>query len=135
MKPKIKILIVDNHSLFRRGLASFVSSIRNFLLVGEAENGEVALKLIALMKPDVVVLDIEMPILDGIQTAKKINEYFPLVKVIFLTIYKDKAIQKLLPKLNVKGYVTKDDFVLEIAQCIEQVADNKIFISSAIQNN
>ena len=133
MKSRIKILIVDDHAGFRRTLATFISSIDNFVVVGEAENGSDALKLINLFVPDIVLLDIQMPVLDGFETALKIHSQFFGVKVIFLTMYKDSAFQNLLPELNVHGYIVKDDAFAEIFNCIEKVMDGSVYISPAVE--
>lgn len=131
-KHKVKILIADDHPIFRRGLCSIIESDENFKVIAEAENGKVTLELIEKELPDIAILDIDMPVLDGIETAKLIYKEFPTVKTIFLTLHRDKDILNALKKLHVKGYLLKDSAIVEIVNCINQVMSGKSYVSEEI---
>ncbi len=86
MNKRIRIVVVDDHSLFRRGLVSLLSEISEFEVVGEASDGKDALKLVQQLEPDVVLLDVNMPGLDGIETVEALRTRKQKVKIIMLTI-------------------------------------------------
>lgn len=131
-KTKIKILIADDHPIFRRGLSSIIESDPNFEVIAEAENGKAALELMEKKLPDIAILDIDMPVLDGIETAKLIHKQYPKVKTVFLTLHRDKEILNALKKLNVKGYLLKDSAIVEIINCLNLVMSGKSYVSEEI---
>ncbi len=88
MKP-IRIVVVDDHALFRRGLIGLLEEMPEFQVVGEAANGQEALSVIERARPDIVLLDINMPVLDGIQTLSLMREKDPAQKILMLTISQD----------------------------------------------
>lgn len=105
---RIRLVVVDDHSLFRRGLVSLLDEMTDFWVVGEASNGQDALLIIESAKPDIVLLDINMPILDGIQTLGVIRKTWPDQKVLMLTISQndDDLIGAIVSGAN--GYVLKN---------------------------
>lgn len=133
MKEKIKILITDDHPIIRRGLAAVINSDSHLEVVGEAENGEIALQKIDLLHPDIVLLDIDMPVLDGIETAKIINSTYPDVKIVFLSMHKDKELLKPISSLKMMGYVLKDSAVIEIVDCLMEISSGKKYFSPEIR--
>lgn len=82
----IKLMVVDDHALFRRGLISLLQEMPEFLVVGEAGNGQEALSLFPAARPDVLLLDINMPVMDGLQTLEAVRRQVPAQKVLMLTI-------------------------------------------------
>lgn len=132
MKSKIKIITADDHPIFRRGLGSVIEADSNLEIVGEAANGEEVLDLLKTLTPDVIVLDINMPIMDGIAAARILHRDFPKIKLIFLTLEKDREILNALKTFKVRGYLLKDSAVLEIVNCIKQVAAGRSYISPEI---
>ncbi len=132
MKNKIKIITADDHPIFRRGLVSVIETDPNLEIIGEAGNGEEVLQILKDQTADVVILDINMPGMDGIATARVLHRDFPKIKMIFLTLEKDREIVNALKTLKVKGYLLKDSAVLEIVNCINQVVSGRIFISPEI---
>ncbi len=105
---RVRIVVVDDHALFRRGLISLLEEMPEFQVVGEAANGQESLALIERVKPDVVLLDINMPILDGIQTLGAIRKRDASQKVLMLTISQndDDLIGAIVAGAN--GYVLKN---------------------------
>lgn len=133
MKTKpIRIVIADDHPIFRRGLAEILASTRDFSVVGEVENGARALELVEQSSPDVAILDLDMPVLDGIAVAKMIHERRLPVKVIFLTMHRNQSVVRSMNKIGVSGYVLKDAVLDEIVDCIRAVINGEQFLGSGL---
>ncbi|MET3292380.1 UNVERIFIED_CONTAM: DNA-binding NarL/FixJ family response regulator [Brevibacillus sp. OAP136] len=105
---KIKILLVDDHAVVLRGLQFFLSMQKDFEIVGEAENGKEALEKVASCQPDVVLMDMVMPVMDGIEATRLIKKTYPDVKILVLTSFSDQ--DYVLPALQAGavGYLMKD---------------------------
>lgn len=129
MKSNIKIGLADDHPLLRRGLRSVISLEENLEIIWEAENGLEVLEKTEKNAPDVIVLDISMPELDGIQTAQTLTKSFPHIKLIFLSMYKDSQVFDSMKTFRVKGYVLKDSALEEIVDCINQVSEGKTYLT------
>jgi DNA-binding NarL/FixJ family response regulator len=106
--PVIRVLIVDDHALVRRGLEQLIASAPDFEIVGAAANGEEAVRLAGERTPDVILMDLSMPALDGIEATRRITESRPEVHVVVLTSFDDK--QRILDALaaGATGYLLKD---------------------------
>jgi len=117
---KIKILLVDDHSLVRQGLKQIIELEQDILVVEQASNGEEALEKITGCKPHVVLLDINMPKMNGIQTLRRIKDMDKTVKVIMLTFHEDKEYLFETINLGADGYVLKD---AESASLIKAIRD------------
>ncbi len=114
----IRIMLVDDHAMVRRGLATFLLVFDDFKLVGEAENGAVALQLCAEVQPDVILMDMIMPEMDGATATRLIRQQFPQVQVIALTSFKEgERIQNALAAGAI-GYLLKDVSADELARAI-----------------
>ena len=129
MNSKLKILNADDHPLLREGLFYILNKNENFKIIGQAADGQEALNLIRVQKPDIAILDVQMPKLDGFEVAKILIKEKLATKIIFLTMFKDVELIKKVFDLGVKGYVLKENAVNDIVTCIESVAENKFFIS------
>lgn len=132
MKDEIKIIIVDDHPIFRRGLRGVIESDSELKVLDEAENGVTALELIQKLKPDVGILDVHMPQMGGLDVARTIKEKGIQIEIVFLTMYKDKAMFNAAMDLGVKGYVLKDSAINEIIGCIKSVAVGQHYITPAL---
>lgn len=133
--PKLEIIIVDDHPIFRKGLRQAISADKELEIINEAGDGEQALQMIEKQCPDVLVLDIEMPVKTGIEVAKEIQRrQFP-VDVAFLTMYKDEDMVDAAVALGVKGYVLKESAVSDIVTCIKLVSSGRYYFSPAILNS
>ncbi|HQZ98116.1 MAG TPA: response regulator transcription factor [Pyrinomonadaceae bacterium] len=132
MRKEITVLIADDHPIFRQGLAAIIEKSDNLRLVGEADNGWAAIELIGTTDPDVVILDIDMPIMDGIEAARALKERSSRAILIFLTMHKDNSILRSIKSLGVKGYVLKDSALDEIVRCIHTVMSGKLYLSPAL---
>lgn len=132
MNNEIKIIIVDDHPIFRRGLRGVIESDSELKVLGEAENGVIALELIQKLKPDVGILDVHMPQMGGLDVARTIKEKGIQIEIVFLTMYKDEAMFNAAMDLGVKGYVLKDSAINEIIGCIKSVAVGQHYITPAL---
>jgi len=120
-QPTIRILIVDDHAIIRKGLLALLAEIDDFEVVGEAENGRQAVDLAATTEPDVVLMDIVMPEMDGIEATQQITRQQPEARVLALTSFASD--DKLFPaiKAGALGYLLKDSDPEALIQAIRQV--------------
>jgi len=132
MSEHLKVLIADDHPLFRKALRQIIESDSRFEVVHEMENGEEVLTLLDEELPDIVVLDVDMPKLNGIEVARAIQKKELLVDVIFITMYKDEYMFNKAMDLGVRGYILKESAVSDITSGIRTVAEGKYYISPSI---
>ena len=118
---KIRILIADDHTLFREGLKRLFGSYKDLSVVATAENGAQAIKMTEETRPDVALLDISMPDIDGIEVAKKIKASYPDTAVIMLTAYKDEDFVKECMQIRVEGYLLKNAHRNDLINAIRMV--------------
>jgi len=132
MADKIKLIIADDHHIFRKGILSIVSEDADIEITGEAANGDDALRLIEENKPDIAILDIDMPGLSGLDVARKVKSQKLSTKIVILTIHKDKEYFDEALELDIKAYVLKESIANDLLDCIKRVAAGEYYISSAI---
>lgn len=130
---KIKVLIADDHEILRFGISTFLSSADNIQIVGEASSGEECIELFKQKNPDVCVLDISMPGMNGIETTKAIREIDPDVKVLILSMHIDKTILDQVLEAGINGYLLKDTEKTELLHGIESIAKGQQVFSDPIQ--
>lgn len=130
---KIKVLIADDHEILRFGISTFLSSADNIQIVGEASSGEECIELFKQKNPDVCVLDISMPGMNGIETTKAVREIDPDVKVLILSMHIDKAILDQVLEAGINGYLLKDTEKTELLHGIESIAKGQQVFSDPIQ--
>ncbi len=126
--------MADDHPIFRSGLRQIIEEDNNIEILGEADNGQAALELIDKFKPDIVLLDIDMPVKTGLDVMRELSERERIPKVIFLTVYADEDMYDEGVELGISGYVLKDSAISEITECIYKVYDNKYYISSSVSD-
>lgn len=117
----IRILLADDQSLIRRGLRALLKTDPELEVVGEAENGSESLILAATLQPDIVVMDIRMPIMDGVQATQEICQRFPLTKVLILTTFDDCEYVTQALRSGASGYLLKDTPFEELTQTIRLI--------------
>ncbi len=129
MKPEISVLIVDDHPLLRVGLRDVMGQNSRFKIVGEAADGEAALQLCGTLNPDIVIIDIDMPRLNGLETIRSLRQRGCSVDTVILTMYKEEDMFNAAMDLGAKAYVLKENAVNDIMTALEKVARGESFIS------
>lgn len=104
----IKVIIADDHVLFRAGVKTALSSKKDIRLIGEADNGQQLIHLLKHLQPDVILLDIQMPIMDGITSLPEIKKLYPHIRIIMLTMHNDHSMISKLMELGANAYLTKN---------------------------
>lgn len=132
MSKNCSILLADDHPVFRKGLFDIISEYSSHKIIGEAEDGRMAVEMIVSLQPDIVILDINMPSLSGFEVAKEISKLKLKTRVIFLTMHKEEEILHKALEYNAGGYILKECAVDDIIDCINYVAEGKVYVSPAI---
>jgi len=135
MESEIKIIIADDHPIVRQGLRQTVESDAGLKVVAEAGDGREALAKIKELKPQVAVLDIQMPALDGFGVARAVRDEGLAVELVFLTVYRDEEVFNAALDLGVKGYVLKDSAVSDIVACVRAVAAGAHYASPSLTSH
>lgn len=131
---KIKVLIADDHGIVRKGLRLQLEQHSEFQVVGEASDGRDAVKAAEELNPDVVIMDIAMPNLNGIEATTQIVKRNPRIGVIMLSMHSDETYLTRTLAAGAKGYLLKDNADVDLYRAIEVVAQGKPFFSPAIAN-
>jgi DNA-binding NarL/FixJ family response regulator len=129
---KIRILIVDDHDVVRSGLKALLRTSEEYAVVGEAADGEEALRIVEELTPDIVLTDISMPKLDGIGTTRLITQRHPQVKVIVLTVYEDEEYVYQILRAGASGYLLKNASKNQIFEALNAVMGGERFFSPGI---
>ncbi len=132
MPEKIKIIIADDHPLFRKGLKYTQRSNEQFEIVGEASDGNSAITLIENLSPDVAVIDVGMPVYDGITVAQRVLPKMKKLKIIFLTMHAEPSILRKVVEIGIKGYLLKDSVEDEIIEAIYAVHNGRMYIDPIV---
>jgi DNA-binding NarL/FixJ family response regulator len=128
----MKILLADDHQMFREGLRTLLESNDGFEVVGEANDGREAVELARKLHPDVVVMDVAMPDLNGIEATRKIRHEPDAPKVVALSMHTDRRFTSEMIKAGANGYVPKDGAFEELAQAVRTVAAGKVYLSPRV---
>lgn len=132
MGAEIRVVLADDHPVVRQGLRQAIESDQSLKVVAEAGDGHQALELVRRLKPEIVILDIDMPGLDGLAVARAIGEQNLGSEVIFLTIHREEDLFDAAISLGVKGYVLKDSALGDIVSGIKAVAAGQHYTSPAL---
>jgi DNA-binding NarL/FixJ family response regulator len=131
----MRLVIADDHPVFRKGLAFILSSSYPNLELTECDNGLQALHIIKSEKPEIAILDIDMPEKNGLEVCKQLyEEKFPTA-IIILTMYKEEEVLKKALLYGAKGYIVKDNSAKEIVTCINKVQNAEVYIGTGIHTN
>ena len=128
----IQILLADDHKITRDGLRALLESQKNMTVIGEAEDGRKAVRLALELQPDVIVMDINMPELNGIEATRQIKTELPEAKIIALSMYSDKRYVVGMLKAGVSGYLLKNCAFDELVSAISAVVNNQNYMSPKI---
>jgi DNA-binding NarL/FixJ family response regulator len=135
MKPEIQILIADDHPIFRHGLRQVIEKAPGLKVVAEADDGGAAFDLIKEHRPDIALLDLDMPVRDGFAVLRAVREARLPVEVVFLTMHKDEMHFNEALNLGAKGYVLKDSAAADVVNCLKAVAAGENFISPSLSTH
>jgi DNA-binding NarL/FixJ family response regulator len=128
----VRIVIADDHELFRRGLAAELTQVPGWVVAGEAANGRDAVELAAALKPDIVVLDLTMPELNGLEAARKIISANPAVRVLILTAHESEQLVREVLSAGAQGYVLKSDAGRILIAALQALLDGRSFFTSNV---
>jgi DNA-binding NarL/FixJ family response regulator len=130
-----KVMIVDDHTMIRRGVQSLLQPFPEWELCGEAQNGAEAVRLAQELEPEVIIMDLSMPGMDGVEATRAIRKILPGVKVLMLTLHRSKEQVELAFGAGVRGYMLKTE-ALELPGALKLVvADEGIYVSRGIDMN
>ena len=127
-----KILIVDDHEVVRDGLKNILTSLENISIAGEAGNGEDAVKMYATLKPDIVIMDISMPGMNGIEATRVIKEKDPDARILILTMHDNQEYLNQIIRSGAKGFILKNTDKEELLDAVKTVAGGDNFFSKDI---
>jgi two-component system invasion response regulator UvrY len=131
----ISVLLVDDHELVRTGIEALLNDAEDITVIGVAESGEAAVDAVVTLSPDVVLMDVNMPGIGGVEACRRILQQDADVKIIALSVRNDGPIPYQLLKLGVLGFVSKGSPVDEMVQAIRQVMEGKRYLCSEVANN
>lgn len=129
---KIKVLIADDHQLFREGLVTLLTDSNQIEVVGQAENGSEAIDKAFKLKPDIIIMDIGMPSLNGIEATKIINNKHPDIKIVALSMHAEKTYIKKMLEAGAKGYIQKNCAIQKLIEGIVAVNRGNVYLSDII---
>jgi len=132
MAADIKILIADDHPIVRQGLRTIIESAPDLTVIAEAGDGKEALQMLLQLKPQVAVLDIDMPLMDGFSVARILREKEPGIEIIFLTVHREGSFLDKARKVGAKGYVLKDSALADIVTGVRAVTSGHSYVSPAM---
>lgn len=130
----INIVLADSYKIVRQGLSSLLAGEPDLKVVGEAEDCGATIKLVQEFSPDVVVMDISMPDLNGVEATRQILSHYPQVKVIALSMHSDSLFVLNMLNAGASGYLLKDCALEELVMAIRTVATRKIYLSRRLSN-
>jgi DNA-binding NarL/FixJ family response regulator len=127
-----RVLLVDDHKILRQGLRTLLEQEEDIHIVGEADNGRSSVKLAGELAPDVVIMDVAMPELNGIDATRRITEALPGARVLALSMHSDGRYVKGMLQAGARGYILKDCAAEELTHAIRTVMANKVYVSPGV---
>ena len=132
MEREIRLVIAHDHELVRRGLTSLLESQSGWKVVAEADNGQTAIEMVKRHDPDIAILDIAMPVLDGLAATREIAKDMPRVHTLILTMHVSKQLVHELLEAGARGYVMKSDTTRDLIKAVNTVVEGKLFFTQTI---
>ena len=129
---KLRVVLADDHTVVREGLKSLINKESDMEVVGEAGDGKAAVEFVSSHEPDIVVMDISMPEMNGLQATAAIKQVAPQVKVLALTIHEDQGYLQQLLASGASGLILKRAATFELIHAIRSVADGRVYLDSAL---
>lgn len=135
MKKKIKLAIVDDTLLFRKGLISLINEFDKFEIIIEASSGKELIGMLQTKKPDVLLLDIQMPDMNGILVSEYLQKHHPEIRILALSLYNDETIIQYLIKYGVRGFLLKDDDIITLVDAIGVVLETGYYFNNRVSKS
>ena len=130
--PQYRVLIADDHLVVRAGIRALIESIDGVTVVGEANDGREAVELVATLRPEIVLLDVSMPGLNGLEAATQLREQSPTTRVIILSMHANDVYVRMALKAGAAGYVLKSATAAELQAALQAVAQGQVYLSPAV---
>ena len=131
---RIRILLADDHAVVRQGFKMILDAQADMEIVGEAGNGREAVELAEQLRPDVVVMDVSMPELNGIEATRRLASSAPRARVVALSMHKDSVYVREILRAGARGYLLKDSGAADLVAAIRAVASGESYLSPAVSN-
>ena len=131
---KLRILVADDHELVRHGIRGLLRARRGWRVIGEAANGREAVEKTNKLKPDVAILDVSMPDLDGLQAARQIRDASPNTKVVVLTMHESDQMVHQVLEAGALGYVLKSDLAANLVKAVTDVSAGRLFLTPRVSD-
>jgi DNA-binding NarL/FixJ family response regulator len=128
-KPLVKIIIADDHRLFADGVEQIIRNMAGYEVIANVDNGKLLLQVLNRLQPDIILLDISMPFMDGLETALQIKKKKPEIKILFISMHYDSGIKSFIQLNDISGFVIKNISAQELKDAIHKVTEGgKVFI-------
>jgi DNA-binding NarL/FixJ family response regulator len=131
----IRVMLADDHALFRAGIRSLLEAIEGVSIVGEARDGHEALRMVAERRPDIVLLDVALPQLNGIEVAERLVREAPGTRILMLSMFANEEYVLRSLRAGAAGYLLKDSTVVELESALRSVADGGSYLSPAVSGH
>jgi DNA-binding NarL/FixJ family response regulator len=127
-----RVLVVDDHAVIRRGVQGILRAYPEWELCGEAENGQEAIRLAETLKPEIIIMDVSMPVLNGLEATRIIHELLPNTRILLLTLHSSTELVRTAFRAGARGYVLKSDAENELVCALIVVAGDGTYVSPGI---
>jgi len=134
MREKIRILLVDDHAVVRQGFKMILAAQSDMEIVGEAGNGREAVELAGALQPDVIVMDVAMPELNGIEATRRLGDSAPRTRVLALSMHKDSVYVREILRAGARGYLLKDSLAGDLVAAVRAVARGEGYLSPGVSD-
>jgi DNA-binding NarL/FixJ family response regulator len=127
-----RVLVVDDHAVIRRGVQGILRAYPEWELCGEAENGQEAIKLAETLRPEIIIMDVSMPVLNGLEATRIIHELLPNTRILLLTLHSSTELVRTAFRAGARGYVLKSDAEHELVRALNVVIGDGTYVSPGI---